>query len=291
VTAAAAALALVAAPVGGADPSGGASAPPSGKSERLAPARGPSDPGAPGVMTGVSSRVAYVDGARLRFSYRIDGSEPAAVSVSVVNLSDGRKLKTWNRNDVKPGHTRHLTWNAHDNDRPAHDGRYAFRLAATGSTGATARNAADRNQSRDAFDLHGYVFPLHAHHKYGDGFGAPRGGHTHQGQDVFASCGTPIIAPRGGKVKASKYQSAAGNYVVIDGADTGYDFFFAHMRKRSPLRVGDRVLTGQKIGNVGDTGDAVGCHLHFEMWTPPGWYTGGHAFDPAPFLRRWDKYS
>jgi len=92
-------------------------------------------------------------------------------------------------------------------------------------------------------------------------------------------------------VKANSYQSAAGNYVVIDGADTGYDFFFAHMRERSSLQVGDHVYTGQRIGNVGDTGDAVGCHLHFEMWTPPGWYTGGHPFDPRPSLKAWDKYS
>jgi hypothetical protein len=42
-------------------------------------------------------------------------------------------------------------------------------------------------------------------------------------------------------------------------------------------------------GGGGDTGDADGCHLHFEIWTAPGWYTGGHPIDPLPFLEAWDS--
>jgi murein DD-endopeptidase MepM/ murein hydrolase activator NlpD len=51
------------------------------------------------------------------------------------------------------------------------------------------------------------------------------------------------------------------------------------------------VRTGQPIGFVGDTGDADGCHLHFEMWSGPGWYTGGSPFDPLPSLQAWDRVS
>jgi len=64
-----------------------------------------------------------------------------------------------------------------------------------------------------------------------------------------------------------------------------------HMQRPSPLAKGARVFTGQRIGNVGDTGDARGCHLHFEVWTGPGWYTGGAPVDPQPFLKAWDAYS
>jgi murein DD-endopeptidase MepM/ murein hydrolase activator NlpD len=38
-------------------------------------------------------------------------------------------------------------------------------------------------------------------------------------------------------------------------------------------------------------GRASGCHLHFEMWTAPGWYQGGDVFDPLPELTRWDAFS
>ena len=49
------------------------------------------------------------------------------------------------------------------------------------------------------------------------------------------------------------------------------------------------MYTGQELGAVGDTGNARGCHLHFEEWTSPGWYDGGRPFDPLPDLKRWDR--
>jgi murein DD-endopeptidase MepM/ murein hydrolase activator NlpD len=231
--------------------------------------------------------MAFVAGRAVKFSYRLDADVPVRVRIELVRLSDGGVLRRWRHSSPTARSTHAVRWKP-----SAGDGRYAFRLTATAAgTGAVARNAADDDQERDAFDVHGYAFPLHAHHEYGDGFGAARSGHSHQGQDVFARCGAGIYAARGGTIQDSKYQSAAGNYVVVDGAGTGRDFFYAHMREPSPLRVGDRVYTGQRIGDVGDTGDAVGCHLHFEMWTAPGWYEGGHAFDPRRYLKRWDRYS
>ena len=64
-----------------------------------------------------------------------------------------------------------------------------------------------------------------------------------------------------------------------------------HLLNTSRFSEGEAVETGQRIGSVGRTGDADGCHLHFELWTAPGWYRGGHAFDPLPRLREWDGWS
>jgi murein DD-endopeptidase MepM/ murein hydrolase activator NlpD len=107
----------------------------------------------------------------------------------------------------------------------------------------------------------------------------------------MARCGLKIRAAEAGTVLWNKWQSAAGNYVVIHGEETGIDYGYMHMRTRSPFLKGDQVTTGETIGNVGQTGDATACHLHFETWSPPGWYTGGHPFDPLPMLEQWDAYS
>ena len=123
------------------------------------------------------------------------------------------------------------------------------------------------------------------------GFGTGRSGHTHQGHDVFAACGTPLVAARGGTVRYKAFQGRAGNYVVIDGDGTDVDYAYMHLQGPALFDKGERVLTGQRIGNVGDTGDAHGCHLHFEAWSGPGWYEGGKPFDPLPLLRAWDSQS
>lgn len=44
-----------------------------------------------------------------------------------------------------------------------------------------------------------------------------------------------------------------------------------------------------RIGAVGRTGNATACLLHFELWSAPGWYEGGSAFDPVPQLKAWDR--
>ncbi len=64
-----------------------------------------------------------------------------------------------------------------------------------------------------------------------------------------------------------------------------------HLVSPSAFRKGDRVYTGQRIGEVGDSGNASGCHLHYEMWSAPGWYEGGRPFDPLPALKSWDAWS
>jgi Peptidase family M23 len=265
--------------------------PPPPTTGQLTPVPGPSDPGGPALETATSNNVAFAGSSRgITFSYRITASAPVAVEIDLMREDDGSVVQTWQVPSVQPGVVNNITWQGMANGELQPDGRYAWRLIATGASGAKARSAQAADPTRDVFDLHGHVFPLRGRHTFGDGFGVQRKGHSHQGQDILSRCGLPILAAEAGKVLYNKVQSAAGNYLVIHGED-GYDYAYMHMRARSPFRAGDEVTTGETIGNVGETGDATTCHLHFEAWTPPGWYSGGHPFDTRPLLDQWDSYS
>jgi murein DD-endopeptidase MepM/ murein hydrolase activator NlpD len=149
----------------------------------------------------------------------------------------------------------------------------------------TAPSTADQNlPDAPAGDA---VFPVRGAHEYGTSINGFGGGRGHQGQDVFAACGTPLVAAMAGEVIKATFQSRAGNYIVIQHAD-GRSTAYMHMRRPATLQVGDQVQAGDPIGEVGETGRASGCHLHFELWTAPGWYRGGRPIDPLSTLRAMD---
>ena len=64
-------------------------------------------------------------------------------------------------------------------------------------------------------------------------------------------------------VKKSKYFGSFGNYIEIDHGN-GYKTAYAHLSRRH-VKVGDRVIRGQKIGQVGNTGKSTAPHLHYEI--------------------------
>ena len=78
-----------------------------------------------------------------------------------------------------------------------------------------------------------------------------------------------------------------GNYLLIHGEGEHRSYFYAHMPTPAFVHRGERVYTGERVGSVGETGNAisVGCHLHFEM------HVHGTPVDPKPLLRKWDKDS
>jgi len=129
------------------------------------------------------------------------------------------------------------------------------------------------------------VFPVRGPHEYWDGFGAGRG---HEGVDIGSPCGTPLVAVSAGRVRFNKFHPRAGNYLVLDLKGTLLDVAYMHLREPAPVRPGQVVAAGQPIGLVGDTGNASGCHLHFEVWDGP-YYGGGTAIDPMPLLESWDN--
>ena len=93
---------------------------------------------------------------------------------------------------------------------------------------------------------------------------------------------------RGGRVLRTGYDPILyGNYLLIHGEGEDRSYFYAHMPRPALVKKGDRVWTGEPVGFVGETGNAitVGCHLHFEI------HVYGRPIDPEPSLRRWDAYS
>ncbi len=124
------------------------------------------------------------------------------------------------------------------------------------------------------------VYPVRGPHQYWDGFGA---GRNHQGADVGAPCGTPLVAIGAGRVRFVKYHARAGNYLVIDLTGSTFDLAYMHLREPAVVAPGQLVAPGQPVGAVGDTGNASGCHLHFELWEGAN-YGGGAPIDPMPFL-------
>ena len=116
---------------------------------------------------------------------------------------------------------------------------------------------------------------------FGQGWGAPRAGHSHKGMDLVARRGAPILAVEDGVVIREGRQSNGALRIVLQGR-SGSKFYYGHM-SRDLVHAGSRVKRGQVIGLMGDTGSPGQVHLHFEYWRSGG---ESAAVDPAPLLRK-----
>jgi murein DD-endopeptidase MepM/ murein hydrolase activator NlpD len=232
---------------------------------------------------------AFVAGDPMVFHYAISNSSATDLEVQIVSKKTREVVRTIDQTDITPKQKHSVSWEGRgDNTRWAKEGEYRIRVTSTDG----AKADVDRAGGKRKAGLYKHKFPVRGKHTYGDGVGAPRSGHSHQGQDVFAKCGTKLVAAHAGKVQTRSYQSSAGNYVVIDGKKTDMDYVYMHLEDKANVREGEKVKTGDKIGRVGETGNASGCHLHFELWSKPGWYEGGDFLHSVSRkLQKWDRYS
>lgn len=115
-----------------------------------------------------------------------------------------------------------------------------------------------------------------------DTWGAPRGrDRRHQGVDIFAPRGTPVVSSTRGVVVAVRDQGLGGRQVWVMGPGRERHYY-AHLDDWAPgLAEGDLVRAGSRLGTVGDTGNAQGTppHLHYGIYGATG------AVDPLPRLR------
>jgi murein DD-endopeptidase MepM/ murein hydrolase activator NlpD len=131
-------------------------------------------------------------------------------------------------------------------------------------------------------------FPVAGYATFTDDWWMPRFTptfHLHQGTDIFAAMGTPVRAPADGVLKQGA-EPVGGTAVYVTMPDGTY-FYGAHLSAFvAGQKTGQKVKTGDVIGFVGDSGDALGGppHLHFEIHPK-----GGAAVDPKQYLDEWVK--
>ncbi len=252
---------------------------------------------------------------RLRFRVRQRGIERVRARVVVVKLPRNAPVARISVGWVRTGRRIAVRW---PEGLSLGAGRYVVRLHAKDSRGHNLRRSA-RSPGRTRLLVHRRpapvvtppatpsvrpglpapapspagrgVFPVAGAFSFGGAdarFGAGRPDHIHEGHDITAAAGVPVVAPYGGTVSSTSFQaSGAGEYVVLDAAD-GRDYFFAHCTRRSTVVApGTVVAAGAPLCRVGSTGTASGPHLHFEIWIV-GWRVkGGYPIDPLPELRAW----
>ena len=107
-----------------------------------------------------------------------------------------------------------------------------------------------------------------------------RGRRTHEGVDIFAPRGTPVIAATDGFISGSTTNRLGGNVVWLWAPGRGLSLYYAHL-DRHAVSPGDRVRAGDVLGYVGNTGNArsTAPHLHFGVYVRPE-----GAIDPLPFI-------
>ena len=144
------------------------------------------------------------------------------------------------------------------------------------------------------------VFPVLGTASYIDDFGQPRAGGAHQGIDIMATKRSLALAAEAGKVEFWTHSASAGCMLYLHGA-SGTDYYYIHLNNdltpkndnrgkcvagtayAKGLKNGAKVLAGQPVGYVGDSGDANGIHAHLHFELHPG---RGAATDPYPWLQR-----
>jgi murein DD-endopeptidase MepM/ murein hydrolase activator NlpD len=225
------------------------------------------------------SPTTVVAGAPLTLRYRVPG-QPRRVRVRVDLLAagGGAPLATLRLGKRRTNKRLKATWTPQ-----LTPGSYTLRLRAP-------RVSAEKPLAVRAA-VSG-VFPVQGPYTFGgpdSRFGAVRDGHVHQGQDIAAAAGTPVVAPVSGTVYWRAYQAdGAGHYAVVHGTD-GRDYVFMHMQSGSVVVVkGQAVAAGDRIGAVGSSGHADGPHLHFEIWVG-GWRRSAASapVDPLAQLLAW----
>ncbi|MGW0826239.1 peptidoglycan DD-metalloendopeptidase family protein [Streptomyces sp. NPDC002845] len=160
------------------------------------------------------------------------------------------------------------------------EARWTLQGQADASVAAGACPGAVRLDQPDTDLVNEWVAPVEAYELSASyGSGGDRWASRHTGQDFAVPIGTPVRSVGAGRVVRVSCGGAFGIEVVVQHAD-GYYTQYAHLAAVT-VDQGERVATGQWIGQSGTTGNSTGPHLHFEARVTPEL---GSGIDPVPWL-------
>lgn len=239
------------------------------------------DPGFRLIRSGVTPKDAMPDSVKpIRFHFNFAARQPLRLSIRIRKPGSGHTVRRIVTGRLAPGRWHHLTWDGlSQRRRLVPSGRYAV---VAGPVGGPLRRLG-------RLRLHSHRFPVdgpHGTRGYIGRFGAPRvDGRTHEGFDITAACGTPLVAVRAGTILKRAFDPELyGNFVVLKGKAERRTYKYAHLLRPAPVRRGQRVRAGRRLGSVGQTGNAAStpCHLHIEI------RTGGRLLNPESLVNSWD---
>ena len=194
----------------------------------------------------------------------------------VIKLTGVPASRVLEQNGVSPSGGSLLPINFSNSVSSAQDNPFQARIF---EVEARLREAQDYERAMRSLPL---AIPVTTQYRETSGFGYRidpfgRGSKFHEGADLAAFTGAPIVATAPGKVTFAGVKGSYGRTVEIDHG-SGFRTLYGHMNSIN-VKAGQEVAIGSKVGTMGSTGRSTGPHLHYEI------YFRGKSYDPIKFLR------
>ena len=223
----------------------------------------------PSEPMAVAYRFDVKRGQRVDLDVSVDSAKPSRLFIDCFRVRDAAEedwLLVASANETE----KHLYY------EPRRDAQYIIRLQPELLRGGRYRVTLRKDASLD--------FPVEGKTKGAilSGFGVPRdaGRRVHNGIDIFSKRHTPVLAPSDAQVRRVGENDLGGNVIWLSDSKRSITLYFAHLETQD-VEPGTQVKAGQKIGTVGNSGNArtTPPHLHFGIYA-----RGSGPVDPAPYV-------